>query len=295
MAASVADFNVILGAEASAVADANFVGGYQASANARQVTIGHQASGFRDGVNAGYNNVTTAFSVVSFGRDNDDDGNQGVIMFGREVVATQTQAIFAGSPDHPIDDSFLGNGAEVASPDLPTDHRINASGVAAGETDTPGANIIIAAGIGTGNATGIGSVHLQFAPPADSSGSTRNALADGVIFRGGATTTSDDSTKTIITFTTQDDASYLVRVDGSGIRTDDFSEVGGYTRIATVKNDGGTVSIVPSVTAPHDGEDDADWNIGLSVSGANIRTRVTGVASTNIRWTALMTIVPNEG
>jgi len=113
---------------------------------------------------------------------------------------------------------------------------------------------------------------------------------DAVTTHAGSVSTTDATTTTMITVTTATDTAYHVVAQGIGVNTDDYSEVGSYYRVATFKNDGGTLSQVGSTTEVHAQEDVAGWNVGLSTSGTNIRVRVTGAAATNINWTGTLSV-----
>jgi hypothetical protein len=73
--------------------------------------------------------------------------------------------------------------------------------------------------------------------------------------------------------------------------TADFDEVAGYERIATFKNDGGTLSLVGSVSTPHTAESTSGWDCTIDASGSDIRVRVTGAGSTNVTWLAQLEVI----
>ena len=66
--------------------------------------------------------------------------------------------------------------------------------------------------------------------------------------------------------------------------TVDHDEAAGYTRIATFKNDGGTLTQVGTTGTAFTAEDTAGWNVTFTTSGTDILLQVTGAASTDINW-----------
>jgi hypothetical protein len=57
-----------------------------------------------------------------------------------------------------------------------------------------------------------------------------------------------------------------------------------YIVAATVKNVGGTATLIGAVSALYTAEDQAAWNCTIDVTGATARVRVTGAANNNITW-----------
>jgi hypothetical protein len=95
----------------------------------------------------------------------------------------------------------------------------------------------------------------------------------------------DDATQVSgLLIPTETNHSYHVVLNVLATEIEDFDEVGSYQRIATFKNDGGTLSIVGSVTSVHTAENTAGWDVTLDASGTNIRIRITGAAATKIAW-----------
>lgn len=104
--------------------------------------------------------------------------------------------------------------------------------------------------------------------------------------------TTDATQTTLAEFQTRSNHAYLVTAKVLGLKTNDFNLVAGYRLHGVFKNVGGTLSLVQSTVddfgATSAGEDPgaAAWAVILDTSGATIRVRVTGAASTNITWLA---------
>lgn len=98
--------------------------------------------------------------------------------------------------------------------------------------------------------------------------------------------TTDDTATTAASFTTRSNHAYHVRGTIVATETGDFDEVASYAVHGTFKNDGGTLSLIGSVTADHTAESTSAWAATLDASGSDIRARVTGAADTNITWLA---------
>lgn len=65
-----------------------------------------------------------------------------------------------------------------------------------------------------------------------------------------------------------------------------------YVRIATFKNDSGTLSQIGSTTSVHTAEDDAAWDCKIQTDGGTkIQNDIVGKASTTINWQAVVTIL----
>lgn len=98
------------------------------------------------------------------------------------------------------------------------------------------------------------------------------------------TNTTDATQTTAATFLTRDDHAYSVRARITATETTDHDEVAYYERAALFNNDGGTLSLVGSITSLVTIESTAGWDVTLDASGDTIRARVTGASSTNITW-----------
>ncbi len=57
-----------------------------------------------------------------------------------------------------------------------------------------------------------------------------------------------------------------------------------YTVVVTVKNVGGTATLVGAVNQLTAQEDQAAWDATIDVTGATARVRVTGAANNNVTW-----------
>jgi hypothetical protein len=103
--------------------------------------------------------------------------------------------------------------------------------------------------------------------------------------------TTDATQTTSATFPTKSNRAYLAIARVAATETTDFDEVAGYERIATFKNDGGTLTLVGSVTSVHTAESTAGWDVTLDASGTDIRVRVTGAADTNVTWLTQLEVI----
>ena len=104
--------------------------------------------------------------------------------------------------------------------------------------------------------------------------------------------TTDATQSTAVTVQTETDEAYLVVAWVIAVDTTDYSQVAGYCRIATFKNDGGTLAAVGSVTDGGTMETDNTWDCTLDASGTTIRVRVTGEAAKTITWRVVLDVYP---
>lgn len=119
-------------------------------------------------------------------------------------------------------------------------------------------------------------------------------LKGATLRKGPYVNTTDATQTTAARFVTSANKAYHVRAYIVATETADFDEVASYELAATFKNDGGTLSLVGSVTAVHTGESTSAWaatldaasedTYGTGTNTSNIRVRVTGASSTNISW-----------
>lgn len=65
----------------------------------------------------------------------------------------------------------------------------------------------------------------------------------------------------------------------------------GYIKTGVFKNVAGTVTLVGSVVNVMTSEDQAAWDVTLTVNGQNIEVRVTGASGNNITWTAYTNVI----
>ena len=101
--------------------------------------------------------------------------------------------------------------------------------------------------------------------------------------------TTDATETALLTFGTATDYNYQVFANVlAGVDTG--GNVAGYVRIATFKNDSGTLSIVGSTSTTHTAENDAAWDCQIEASGTNILVDVTGAAGTTINWLGFVRI-----
>ena len=61
-----------------------------------------------------------------------------------------------------------------------------------------------------------------------------------------------------------------------------------YERLAGYKNNAGTVTLIGSAASPITAEDNAAWDITLTISGTNVLVQVTGAAATTIEWETII-------
>lgn len=101
--------------------------------------------------------------------------------------------------------------------------------------------------------------------------------------------TSDATVTSCGEYATANDYVYHVEVRALA-SVDTGGNAASYTRMATFKNDSGTLSAVGSVTSDHTAEDSAGWEVTLDANGTDIRVRVTGQAATTINWVAYVQI-----
>ena len=116
------------------------------------------------------------------------------------------------------------------------------------------------------------------------------AVAEVVRIVGGTVSTTDATVTTLSLFGTTTDEVYHYECTVVAAQTTTYAEVASYKLHGTFKNDGGTLTLVGSVTADHTGEDTGAWDATLDASGTDIRVRVTGAAATNVNWLGTSTI-----
>jgi len=135
--------------------------------------------------------------------------------------------------------------------------------------------------LGDNESTGGGQLTIDM----DGNGNTKGrAIIDNYHIQ-----TTDATVTTISTISTATDNVYGLFIQVAGIKSDG-SQGGHFLRQVSVKNDGGTVSVIGSTTTiGTDAEDDANWNVTATTSGTNILVQVTGVAATTIEWQATIT------
>lgn len=81
---------------------------------------------------------------------------------------------------------------------------------------------------------------------------------------------------------------------GSNPHTNLFGTAGdsaGYIKTGVFKNVAGTVTLVGSVVNVMTSEDQAAWDVTLTVNGQNVEVRVTGASGNNITWTAYTNVI----
>lgn len=102
--------------------------------------------------------------------------------------------------------------------------------------------------------------------------------------------TTDATVTTLWSTATASDHCYHIVADVFATETVDHDEVASYRLAATVNNDGGTASIVGTVTAMHFAESTSGWGAIIDVSTPSVRVRVTGAAATAINWKASVNV-----
>src|SRR5678815_508441 len=109
--------------------------------------------------------------------------------------------------------------------------------------------------------------------------------AHNTSFQGGIpVSTTDGTATTLITFGTKTDHAYHVKAVVVAKEIASGNEAASYEIIGTFLNDGGTLALVGSLTAAHTGEITSGWSATMDASGTDIRVRVTGASSTNVKW-----------
>ena len=104
-----------------------------------------------------------------------------------------------------------------------------------------------------------------------------------------STTTAGAVNAIIASATTTSNSVELLKVSITGLRTNGTNESVAYERTLRVKNNGGTVSVL-SVQSDYTSEDAAlsAATLAFIVNGTAVDVRVTGVASANITWKAVL-------
>lgn len=137
--------------------------------------------------------------------------------------------------------------------------------------------------------------------------------AKGYTLRTGVYVNTTDATQTTAArFTTKSDRGYLAVAHVIAQETADHDETASYIVAGTFQNDGGTLTLVSTVTTIHEKETTAGWGVTLDAAtedndgdltsdNKNIRVRVTGASSTAVTWLASLdiyevnTYLPNYG
>jgi len=104
-----------------------------------------------------------------------------------------------------------------------------------------------------------------------------------------STSTSGAVNAVVASLSTANNSVELVKVSITGIRTNGSNESVSYERTLRIKNNAGTVSI-PTVQSDYTSEDAvlSAANVTAIVSGSSVDIRVTGVASSDITWKAVV-------
>lgn len=97
----------------------------------------------------------------------------------------------------------------------------------------------------------------------------------------------------LFSFATSTDYVYHVHAYVSGT-VNTGGNAASYERVASFKNDSGTLSIIGSTTAVHTAEDDANWDCQVEASGTSIQVNVTGVAATTIDWLGRIVVLEQK-
>jgi hypothetical protein len=104
-----------------------------------------------------------------------------------------------------------------------------------------------------------------------------------------STTTSGAVNAVVASVATTTNSVELLKVFVTGLRTNGSNESVAYERTVRIKNNAGTVSVL-SVQSDYTSEDGSlgAANIAFVVSGTSVNVQVTGVASANITWKAVL-------
>lgn len=111
-----------------------------------------------------------------------------------------------------------------------------------------------------------------------------------------AVATTDGTQTTAATFDTSawEDAAFMVQARICARETDDSDEIAGYLLAGAFKLDGGTLSLVGSVSQLFVAESTGGWDATLDANGDNIRVRVTGAAATDVKWLVDLDVQVND-
>lgn len=109
--------------------------------------------------------------------------------------------------------------------------------------------------------------------------------------------TTDATVTTLKTIPIKVGSVVRIWVEGTGLRTGGASgtagDSAGYVLTGTYKNSSGTAIIVGAITVVSSSEDQAAWNMTLSVSGGNVLLTVTGASGNNVTWNAEIRVTEN--
>ena len=106
-------------------------------------------------------------------------------------------------------------------------------------------------------------------------------------------TTTDATVTTLGAVTLPNNSLAKVDIRVTGYIAGTFANIGGYGREAAFVCTNSTVSLVGSVGATGGtSEHNAAWDCTMDASGQTFRIRVTGVAATTIKWSALVRVYP---
>ena len=95
-----------------------------------------------------------------------------------------------------------------------------------------------------------------------------------------------DATETAI-YTLETVSDYIYQIETTVIATvNTGGNAAGYKRIATFKNDSGTLAIIATTTDGHTAENNSAWDCQIEANGTEIRVNVTGAAGIDINWEA---------
>ena len=107
------------------------------------------------------------------------------------------------------------------------------------------------------------------------------------------TQTTDGTVTTILTYTTRTDSITLLRILVVARRTAGASGSAGdgavYIVNAAIKNISGTASEIAAEAADYSAEDQAGWDVTVTVTGATALVIVTGAAGNTVSWQAWVT------
>ena len=96
--------------------------------------------------------------------------------------------------------------------------------------------------------------------------------------------TTDATVTTLFSVAVANDSAVHFEINVVAIEVTDHDETASYQRIVTIQNDGGVLSVIGSVSAPHTAEVTASWDIPLALRAPNVLVRVSGAAATIINW-----------
>jgi hypothetical protein len=277
-------------------------GGYQNTVSATYATVGggndNSASSVASTVSGGYNNIASGNnSFVGGGYNNTASGYCSKVGGGKTNTASSTYATVGGGESN----TASGNNATVGGGNSNTASGSNAT-VGGGYQNTASAGYAtVMGGYQNTASAGYATVMGGYQGLADRWGMVAHASgqfsskgdAQAVEFVARNET---DDTNTSVLFLNGSSTSFAVTNNSvlSGICTiSGFStsgtKVGIYQRSISIKNVGGTTTLVHSSTISTDHEDDPTWAVSITANNTtdSLQIACTGSTGDTVRWVAV--------